>query len=385
MARIPIPRARRLRLRPLQPAAPSQCAARRPCFAAARAMSTTGPSQSKNTEWIRAKLWKGEAPGPADPYTQRPEAETQSNLPEEALESRPRQDKTPAAVRDSRLTLPPRRTEAATEKELQSSDPAYVPATEAEGLEEIGPLSTWWEQPGHWGEESAFKGFGSTDRVAEREVVEVCLRRAVVEALALQQTGVFPEWATKKWSEGGSRNELEQALALQVEVRDGKATLKGDASSVAEALTSESQETEPATRISVEEAKEMIKSWDPSWKNIALDNSLRFALRKRLYQLTGVLLPDAKLAAANTTKHILTLAARDPKPLKLAQLLEKRGAFSELANVTVHGRKIGPIDKEVAVGRWKVIEEELKKRDLPATGYGNAGRNKERDWLTGKM
>lgn len=108
-------------------------------------------------------------------------------------------------------------------------------------------------------------------------------------------------------------------------------------------------------------------------------------LRKRLYQLTGILIPDAKLAAANTAKHILTLAARDPRPLKLAQMLEKRSAFNDLTNVTVHDRKIGPIDKEVAVGRWKVIEEELKRRDLPVTGYGNAARNKERDWLTGKI
>lgn len=276
---LPMARITRMRrLQSLQLSLPSQCAARRPSFAAARAISTTSPSQGKNTEWVRGKLWKGEAPGPADPYTQRMEPETTSNLPEEALESRPRQDKTPAAVRGTRLALPYRRSEAPTEKELQASDPTYVPATEAEGLEEIGALSTWWEQPGHWGEESAFKGFGSSEKVVEREVLEVYLRRAVVEALALQQTGVFSEWATKKWSEGGSRNELEQALALQVEVQDGKATLKGDASSVAEALTSELSEAESTDKISVEEAKEMIKSWDPSWKNIALDNSLRFAV-----------------------------------------------------------------------------------------------------------
>ncbi|KAH0492932.1 hypothetical protein TgHK011_007858 [Trichoderma gracile] len=386
MARI----TRMRRLQSLQLAIPSQCAApARPSFAAARAISTTSPAHSKNTDWIRGKLWKGEAPGPADPYTQRMEPEAQSTLPEEVLESsssRSRRDKTPAAVRESRLPLPGRRIEAAAEKELQASDPTYVPAADAEGLEEIGPLSTWWEQPGHWGEESEFKGFGSAVKVVEKEVLEVHLRRAVVEALALQQKGVFSEWATKKWSEGGSRGELDLALAAQVEVQDGKATLKGDASAIAEALTSEVEEADSSpTSLTAEEAREMIKSWDNSWKNIALDNPLRFALRKRLYQLTGVLIPDAKLAAANTTKHILTLAARDPKPLKLAQVLERRNAFGDLANVKVHERRVGPIDKEVAVGRWKVIEEELKKRDLPVTGYGDAPRNKERDWLTGKI
>jgi hypothetical protein len=55
-----------------------------------------------------------------------------------------------------------------------------------------------------------------------------------------------------------------------------------------------------------------------------------------------------------------------------------------LPNVTVHSRKIGPVAKETAIGRWKVIEEELTKRGLPVTGTAGLGKNKERDWLTGK-
>lgn len=43
------------------------------------------------------------------------------------------------------------------------------------------------------------------------------------------------------------------------------------------------------------------------------------------------------------------------------------------------------MDKEVAVGRWKVIEEELAKRGLPSTGSGGLGRNKEMDRLLGKI
>ncbi|KAK5995315.1 hypothetical protein PT974_03718 [Cladobotryum mycophilum] len=380
-----MPRITRLqRLQSLPLTIDSLSTSARPSFLASRGISTTCAAQSKNTEWVRGKLWKGDAPGPADPYTQRPEPEEKSNLPEEALESRPPQDKTPAAVRNTRILLPAKRSEATTEQELKTADPTYVPAMEADGLEEIGTLSTWWDQPNHWGEESEFKGFGSTQRVVEKDIIEVHLRRAVVEVLALQQAGAFPEWATKRWQEG-ARAELDEALLFTIEVVDGKATLTKDASAVAESLTSDVETDVAREGLTAEEAKGLVKQWDPSWKSIVLNDEVKFALRKRLYQLTGNLIPDSRLAAANTIKHVLALAAKDPKPLKLVEVLEKRNAFQELSNVKLHNRKIGAIDKEVAVGRWKVIEEELKKRDLPVTGYGNLRKNKERDWLSGKV
>ena len=41
-----------------------------------------------------------------------------------------------------------------------------------------------------------------------------------------------------------------------------------------------------------------------------------------------------------------------------------------LPNVRVMGRRETPVDRERVVGRWKVIEEELKRRDLPVLGRG---------------
>lgn len=41
-----------------------------------------------------------------------------------------------------------------------------------------------------------------------------------------------------------------------------------------------------------------------------------------------------------------------------------------LPNVRVMGRRETPVDKEKVVGRWKVIEAELKRRDLPVLGKG---------------
>ena len=39
----------------------------------------------------------------------------------------------------------------------------------------------------------------------------------------------------------------------------------------------------------------------------------------------------------------------------------------------------------MAVGRYKLIEEEFRKRDLPLHGHGYAGKNKERSWLRGGL
>ncbi|KAG6002281.1 hypothetical protein E4U21_003272 [Claviceps maximensis] len=369
----------------------------RPSFAnACRTISTTCAARGKNTEWVREKLWKGEAPGPEDPYTQRPEAEElpSNNLPEEALH-RPRSDKTPAAVLNSRLILPPRRTEAASEKEAALADPSYIPATDAQGLEETSTLKTWWDLPGHWGEESQFKGFGSSEKVVDRNVMEVYLRQSVVEAVSLQQQqqqqqqdmGSPADWSVKKWREV-SRSELDRVLAANLVVQDGRASLGGeDAAFISQSLVVEetSEADDPAAKITPGEAREMVRAWDSSWKQLVVDEQLKFAIRKRLYQLTGVLIPDAKLGAARTVKHLLTLVAKKPSPKKLAEVLERRSDIQQLANIKVHSRKIGPIEKETSVGRWKVIEEELTKRGLPVTGTAGLSKNKERDWISGKI
>lgn len=92
-----------------------------------------------------------------------------------------------------------------------------------------------------------------------------------------------------------------------------------------------------------------------------------------------------KLAAAKTPRELIIVALTiNKRGKKLAEVLEEQKALAALPNVTVHNRRVTPIDREVAVGRWKVIEEELRKRDLPVTGTAGYGKNKERDWLTGK-
>lgn len=47
---------------------------------------------------------------------------------------------------------------------------------------------------------------------------------------------------------------------------------------------------------------------------------------------------------------------------------EKKRPLVGLPNVVVSGQRVTPIDKEKAVGRWKMIEAELEKRRLPVIG-----------------
>lgn len=93
------------------------------------------------------------------------------------------------------------------------------------------------------------------------------------------------------------------------------------------------------------------------------------------------MLPDAQLAKADTVGDLVSVLVRPPKAKKLAEELAEDGALASLPNVSVYGRRVTPIDKHKAVGRWKVIVEELEKRGLPVTGTGGYGKAVERKWV----
>jgi len=57
--------------------------------------------------------------------------------------------------------------------------------------------------------------------------------------------------------------------------------------------------------------------------------------------------------------------AAKPTPKKLVETHEFLHVLRSLRNVKIHQERTGPIDKDKAVGRWKVIEQELLERDLP--------------------
>jgi hypothetical protein len=308
-----------------------------------RTLATTPSRQGftdKLIEGARGKLFKGSYPGPKDPYADRQpddrieqirrEREAAEADPEYAeylndqiqlLEAKPRRRRP-----DSRLTLTPRKSSAPRPAEIR--DPGYVMATTSEGLEEVGGLEDWWDQPGHWGPESRFNGFGPVNKVTDRDCLEVFTRQAVVEALALRVHGLEESLTTLK--PRNDRPALDRTLGIAIEVtEDGQVTLKGDAAVVVEGLQWEQptdnaavdgleapaeqeaapdettnangvtatttpevlnleesalevlvpEETAESPIIAAEEALELVKSWDRKWRAISLEDArLKFAV-----------------------------------------------------------------------------------------------------------
>ncbi|RDA95419.1 hypothetical protein CP533_5386 [Ophiocordyceps camponoti-saundersi (nom. inval.)] len=341
-------------------------------------LSTT-KAQHAETSWVRENLWKGKVPGTEDPYTQSPKIEEAAAATTPNVERPPRPARIPRPIRISRLTVPPKRTEALTETAAAEADPAYVPAEEGQGLEEIDTLANWWDRPGHWGEESRFKGFAGKRRITNNAVIAACLGRAMIEAFALKETGHFDEWLAKPWNPGG-RKQLRRICATKPHVLRAKqridiyTAISGDIRNEVE---------KPMVSMTEPEAKALLERWGPSWKKFPVGDQLKFVLQKRLYQLTGILIPDAKLDGITTMNGLLRAATKPEKPMRLATELRERGDLSELPNVTIHSRRVGLITKETSIGRWKVIEKELEKRGLPARGPIPESGLVEKQWLSG--
>ncbi|RYP78698.1 hypothetical protein DL771_000365 [Monosporascus sp. 5C6A] len=292
---------------------------------------------------------------------------------------------------------PPRRTTAKRPDEV--ADSSYVPATIADGLESVGGLENWWEKKDHW--KGDFIGFRPKRKIVEPLVLEAAVRRAVAEAFALRQAGRDDD-LVGVWPEGDLR-QMRRSLELGITVtEDGRVSLNGDVAGLLEDLSWRDGLQEPAeesatggssaprkatkkTVLSAEEVSEHKESWDASWKSVALDDPrMKFAVTKRIFQLTGQLVPDHKLPEVTNVHTLLRVLQKPPKPQTLTEeILKRRQELVELPNVTFSAKRVTRGDKEKAVGRFKLIEEELRKRDLPLEGHGFARKNKEREWLKG--
>ncbi|KAJ0159064.1 hypothetical protein CTA2_10376 [Colletotrichum tanaceti] len=385
--------------------APTQCtcAAAAPVTlpipaAARRTFSTTPATHSR----LRKALWKGEAPGPDDPYAN----EASQVLRQKQLESELAEAEAELAVYEAeaqdyastqksgrqrekvvtRLTskIKNPRTYAPTVKELEKQ--GYTPAQSVEGLEEIGGLDGWWDQEGRWGEESRYVAFARGGKVLDAHVCEALVRQAVVEALAVERTR--KDRLTGAWAKG-DRESFDRAMQVRLALQeDGSLALEGDAdvvTAISGISTIEPSDAEVEDYLTPEEAKESSEQWDPSWKSASLEDvQLKFAVHKRVFQLTGHHVHDAKLAQIKAVADLISTIVKPPKPTKVAEALRERGALLELPNVRIHDRRVTPIDKETAVGRWKVITEELKKRGLPVTGHQHLPKPVQRNWIQGR-
>lgn len=325
-------------------------------------------------------------------------------------------------------TAPPLRVDAAREDEI--ADLNYAPALTANGLKTVGGLADWWSHRDHWDPSGDFAGFRPRQKVAEPALLEAAVRQAVIEAFALREVGREDELVTA-WSTAFSKADIQGLLASHVKgAEDGGVTLGGDAKAMIEGLLwrdhmdVDQQPVSLPDALSSEEAAALSQTWDPSWKLISLaDTRIRFAVRlfiiphshppfpvspspplplspystlayshmnptaqvtKRVFQLTGQLVPDHELPSITTVRSLLRVLKKPPKPATLTEEIQDHHPdLLALPNVSVATKRITRGDKEKALGRFKVTQAEFKKRALPLSGHGYVRKGKEVSRLRG--
>ncbi|KAL7622598.1 hypothetical protein AAE478_008108 [Parahypoxylon ruwenzoriense] len=296
--------------------------------------------------------------------------------------------------------LPPGPSRA--ERPDEVSDVNYVSALTADGLESVGGLENWWDKPGNWPRSADFASFRSRRKALNPAVIEAAVRRAVVEAFALKETGREDDLVAA-WPVGG-QEDLRRLLGMDINAAEnGSVSLTGNTGAVVDALSrkgkavasGETEIEEVASEstvdntpvLSSEEAQKYKETWGHGWKKVSLsDPRIKFAVTKRVFQLTGQLVPDHQLSSINDVWSLLRVVQKPPKPKTLTQEIQERHEnLVQLPNVTVSTKRVTRGDKDKAIGRFKLIEEELRKRDLPLGSLGSIRKNRELSRLKGGL
>ncbi|KAH8649264.1 ribosomal subunit 39S-domain-containing protein [Xylariales sp. PMI_506] len=288
--------------------------------------------------------------------------------------------------------IPPQRQTA--QRPTAVNDPTYVPAVSEDGLAVVGGFRGWWDRRENWPASQDFQGFKAAKKVQQREILEVAVRRAVVEAVLLRSLGRAQDLVDGLplgGAEAGKR-----CLDLDLRVSGGEGTVAGDVEAVTRDLSWESAEAAAVEEANLEEeAKAGImpslqesiayaQRWDDSWKEISLaDSHFKFAVAKRIFQLTGQLIPDYRINSIQTVQTLLDVIKAPPKPRTLTQEIQRnRDDLVEMPNVTFAGKRVTRGDKAIALGQYKLIESEFVKRDLQ-DGHRAVAPNREKHWVKG--
>ncbi|KAJ4417146.1 hypothetical protein N0V82_006346 [Gnomoniopsis sp. IMI 355080] len=297
-----------------------------------------------------------------------------SPVPDQAFEA--------PEIIETDLVLPPaRRAIAPRPDDLKPSE--YVAADSAAKLPVVGGLKGWFtEGPGddHWGPSKSFVGFAPKNKVTDPAQLELCVRRAVLEALAVMSSTGDEGLLVESWRADGG---WERVLGLGVKVDgNGQATVEGDVRGVVEGLVGDVGAREKM--LPVGQAREILTMTNKDWKLVPLkDAKLKFAVTKRVYQLTGHAIPDAKLLNVQTTGGLLATVVKPEPPRKVYEAVQQRGELNKLPNVAVYSKRRTPVDVARAVGRWKIVKQELQKRGLPVLGADKFDKFREGEWYRG--
>ncbi|EMC93038.1 hypothetical protein BAUCODRAFT_37960 [Baudoinia panamericana UAMH 10762] len=269
----------------------------------------------------------------------------------------------------------------------------YVQATSLDGLETVGS-EQWVRARADKGEQ--YVGFVPKKRIElGSSQWMMLLHHITVELLVLQKAGrpvgqvCYPRQGLEdpnsySWLytrsgtiETGSKSDgikvifadplAEERLLLAIpkslsesQLQDERALMSELEGAVAESASSAGNGALDATR-NVSPAR--------GWMEAPLkDANIKMALYKRILQLTGKRIPDPVISTSTTIADLYNHLRTKDKPAKLFQSPQIQRLKVIAPNVAVYSNRRTPIHKEKELGRWKVIEEELVRRDLPVKG-----------------
>ncbi|KAF6830402.1 hypothetical protein CMUS01_07766 [Colletotrichum musicola] len=288
----------------------------------------------------------------------------------------------------ARIVAAPQRKKAPTPEEAKEL--GYEPANTADGLEEIGGVEGWWDRPGNWHDVNKVPPFSlraPAERITDGETLGMLVRQAVFEVLTRSSARRDVKNSGRWIFDLGA---LELARDMRVKIGEDGSPLLLDSQGKPARADLVRKAGQPGHSRPVVSPKTVAKVLgnipaEDQWKEVSLQDPLfRFAVAKRLFHISGYRVHDAKLMQCQTAGELARAIAARPKPAKVAEAVRRDGALLRLPNLQVFDRRVTPIDKEKAVGRWKVIEAELEKRSLPVTGHKHLQKGVERKWILGK-
>ncbi|KAG0125018.1 hypothetical protein HOY82DRAFT_673305 [Tuber indicum] len=86
-------------------------------------------------------------------------------------------------------------------------------------------------------------------------------------------------------------------------------------------------------------------------------DDIKFAVYKRVYQLTGIRLADPDITRAKTVADLLSHLVAKPPPTKLFDILTTETELPTLPNVKIIGQRVRPWDRERVIGREQPFEK----------------------------
>ncbi|KAK5680462.1 hypothetical protein LTS10_007390 [Elasticomyces elasticus] len=261
----------------------------------------------------------------------------------------------------------------------------YVPAQGWDGLERVGS-EEWVKARADQGEQ--YYGFVPKKRVElSNKQWQMLLHHIMVEVIALQQAGrapgqvCFPRNAdmytwrqTRKAAMKSATNRAGATVSFS-DLAAEQFVLQAIPENAPTETVQDQQVLINEVEFAVADADEAL-GWKassdlsaPSWMDISIKNpSVKMALIKRTLQLTGKRLPDPAVSLSTTLADLYNHLQLKEQPKKLAQTPQMQRIKLSTPNVKVFTNRQTPIHKEKEIGRWKIIEEELVRRDLPVTG-----------------